>query len=130
MAIAINTPLTIFKDINPFEGRLLPQLLPGIASRTTLDPSISSISVIEYTDVRLIFSEAMRLIRIRLKLCFDRACVAIADKLCSELERIIVISQDRIHRLRMTVPMTIDSLKGFSCPYGNSRISRHIFILP
>jgi hypothetical protein len=88
----IDIPLSVLKDIDILKGCVLKQLRPSISLRPAFVPSISSISVIEHTDVRLIFHKGMRLRRVRLKLRVNRRSVPVADKLISKLKGIIVLS--------------------------------------
>jgi hypothetical protein len=58
----------------------------------------------------------MRTRRIGLKLFCYITCVSVANKLGGKLRRVVVSSKDRKHIIGITIPVAVDSLKGFSGP--------------
>jgi hypothetical protein len=118
--------LSIFEDVDIFKGSVLKELRPGIGLRPAFVPSISSVSVIKNTNIRLVFRKGMGLRRIWLKLRVNRRSIPMADELISKLKGIIVFSQDGKHGRGMAIPVAVDSGKGFTLTKRNSRISRHV----
>jgi hypothetical protein len=76
--------------------------------------------MIENTDVRLILHKSMWLRRVRLKLWANHRSISMTDELISKLEGIIILAEDGKHGLRVSVPMAVDSGKGFALAKSNS----------
>jgi hypothetical protein len=96
-ASSISIPLSILEDINEFEIRLTEEFLLEVTGRTTAEPVLSSISVIEDTYSFCGVQEVVSLTFIRFETRANRTRIPETDKLQSEFKTVVVASKDWKH---------------------------------